>query len=295
MLTKKLAFVFVLMIGFSLGAQNFFNDSFRTITYTYDNDPYIIYDFTSIYDNASKIKATYFGQDAYDQFLKLKEEKDIVLATTASFSSSMIFTGIPVGFCSENGNILNKMPDKTMDAMVVLQSNSKNNGRIAIGDLDYDEVNFEPSSIFEHTLNPREKVLDTYSFFNLIEEQKLSVFQTQLLYSYKKPNASHFNDLYYGAGDRNRRFLAIARKGNNIHNVIIDTPNNDYLMNAANSSKIILEKDGFEVLYLMNLDTGCKDILHVFNGTDLENKRPKQAIRSGTIEHASNLLVYYKE
>ena len=295
MLTKKLAFVFVLMIGFSLGAQNFFNDSFRTITYTYDNDPYIIYDFTSIYDNASKIKATYFGQDAYDQFLKLKEEKDIVLATTASFSSSMIFTGVSVGFCSENGNILNKMPDKTMDAMVVLQSNSKNNGRIAIGDLDYDEVNFEPSSIFEHTLNPREKVLDTYSFFNLIEEQELSVFQTQLLYSYKKPNASHFNDLYYGAGDRNRRFLAIARKDNSIDNVIIDIPNNDYLMNAANSSKIILEKDGFEVLYLMNLDTGCKDILHVFNGTDLENKRPKQAIRSGTIEHASNLLVYYKE
>jgi hypothetical protein len=286
------AFLFIYIYG---NSQKNLNGEFKKTSYTYKGNDFVFYDFPLVYKSGSQLKTIYFAKDAYQQFLNLKEKKEIILATSASFTNSFLFNGVPVGLCADNGLVINKMPDKVMDGIVILFNNDTQKGKIVVADMDEQKLNFQPDLGFNQTYNPREHVLDTYPFFKLIEKEKLSVFQTQLLYTSKKLDSECFKNLQYGNNDRTRRFLVIANKNGQTHQIIIDALDNQYLIESAKNAKDLLQNNDFKVLYILNLDTGCKNILYAYNGSYLENLNPNPTTKSQTIEEASNLLVYYKD
>jgi len=268
-----------------INAQSYFNGKFRKAAFTTNNYAYTFYDFSG----EANVKAKYFAQNAYSQYVNWKIGKQILLVTAGAFSDSWSADAKPVGLCVDNGKIVSRIPDQLMDGMVVVY----NTGSITVVDLD---VNFV--SVLTDTgiisLSPRSSSFDRYKFLRWGQENNITLFQTQLVYSFVR--TFNFNNLYYGK-KKERRFLAICKKGTMIHHVVIDGPDALELNLSASYAKATLEYDGFEVHFIMNLDTGCKNILHVYNGSYLQNLDPSRSEckSEAQIEKATNLLVYYRD
>lgn len=243
------------------------------------------------------IKTAFFAEDPYNDFLKLKESSNILYASSASFVSTIHKeNNIPVGFCAEKGKILNKMPNQTMDGLVIIDNNQEINN-VDIIDLDRENGNCELDNCESHFLhnNIRNNPSEASSFINSIESQNLSSFQTQLVYTKNKSDNQNFERLNNGTNDRSRRFLAICKKDGVLHHVIVDSIEEDYLMASAKNSLEYLRQNKYSVDFMVNLDTGSKDIIHVNDGEYLRNLRPNPLTSSAKIENASSLLVYYTE
>ncbi|MDB5250643.1 MAG: hypothetical protein JWQ40_5037 [Segetibacter sp.] len=273
----------------SLNGQAFFNGKFRIAGYSHNGYTYTLYDFSR---EANIMKAKYFAQNAFSQYQNWKNGKQILLVTAGAFSDSFDPTGKPVGLCVDNGTIVTRNPDANMDGMVIVYNGSAQQGGVVVVDMDVKPVRVESTyqTGIYNTYYPRSSATDRVNFLNWGERNGVTLFQTQLVYS--SDRTSHFNNLYFG-NRRERRFLAICRKNNIVHHVVIDTPSADKLeLNlSASYAKAVLDYDGFNVLYIMNLDRGAKDILYGYNGF-LRDLKPNPDAR---IEDATNLLVYYKD
>lgn len=274
---------------YSIASDEIINDADHT---------YRIYNMVVDTCNSKKVKSAYVVKDAYEKFKTLQSENDIILVAAASYSSSIFDSiGQPVGFCSEKGKILNKMPNDTMDGLVIV--NTENNSRdiIEVIDLDLNLKNCSNSPCNTHAchLNIRENPSDTYDFIKYVKEQKISCFQTHLLYSHNKSYEENFEFLNHGTSDRCRRFLVICEKDNVRHHLVVDHVSGDYLMEAAKRSFDYIQSQNYSIQYMLNLDTGNKDIFHAFNGNHLENLRPNPTVGSAVLERAVSLVIYYSE
>ena len=243
------------------------------------------------------IKCAFFAKEPYKEFLKLKETSNVLFASSASFTSSIdLESNIPIGFCAENGEIINKMPHQSMDGLVIIDNDHPEINTMTIIDLDKDSscnLN-ECDSHFAHK-NIRNNPSETFSFISALEKYKISSFQTQLVYSKFKTDSENFVELNNGTNDRSRRFLAICEKDNVLYHVVIDCFEEDYLMVSAKNALEHLRQSHYKVDYMVNLDTGSKDIIHAHDGKNLKNLRPNSSTSSAMIENASSLLVYYIE
>ena len=281
----------LLIILISTGhSQSYFSGKFKTTEYTHEGKSFTLYDFSR---TGAVIRAKYFAQNAYTEYLKWKGTKEILLVTAGAFSDSWGVNGKPIGLCVDNGHIVSRVPDSKMDGMVIVYNGSSQIGGIAIVDLDKSGVKCKTSKGDYKYYYPRNSYTDRSNFLNWGEDNGLTLFQTQLVYSEKKSYSENFSNLYYG-NSRERRFLAICKKSGTVHHVIIDIPDPMYLNLAAKQAKYVLEYDGFDVLYIMNLDTGGKNILHAYNGVDLKNLQPNYNSEA-RIEKATNLIIYYKD
>ncbi|SDG61137.1 hypothetical protein [Winogradskyella thalassocola] len=261
-----------------------------------DND-FQSYEFGNTHLDSKKVKIKYLVKDAYNKFLDLEKNKDVLLVTSASFTSAFFSNGTPIGLCAYEGEFLNKMPDQTMDGLVVINSDGLINTN-DITDLDFTSKNCDSIIASNHShlnLNPRENALDSYVFYNRVEENNLSVFQTQLVYSHLKTEDENFKTLLVGSNSKERRFLVIATKEGELKNLIIDTKNKDYILKAAQDIFNLLKAENYDVNFILNLDTGSKNILHVNNGTYLENLNPNPSTKLARIERASSLIVFYTD
>lgn len=263
-----------------------------------DNDHmFRIYDMVIDTSENKRIKSAYVVKNAYEKFQQLKANNNILLVASASYSSS-IYDSIanPVGFCSEKGFILNKMPSTSMDGLVMLNPESDTK-TIEVIDLEADvkTCHVRPCDSHPTHYNIRENPSDTYHFMEFVKQKHVSAFQTHLLYSYHKPYDENFADLYQGTSDRGRRFLVMCQKDNELHYLVVDHMSGDYLMQAAKRSYDYITSQDYTIQYVLNLDTGNKDILHAFNGSRLENMRPNPRLRSATLEQAVSLVVFYTE
>lgn len=279
----KLVFSIVLLI-LSIGSMNaqqsFYGGKFRIQSYTNNGDSYIIYDFDR---KEAKMRAKYFAQNAYSQYKNWKSGKNVLLVTAGAFSTSFESNGIPVGLCVDNGKIVNRSMKSEMDGMVIVYNGGSQVGGIAIVDLDKGPVTVDGDDSYY----PRTNTNDRRSFLNWGRDNGLTLFQTQLVYSEKKRN--NFANLYFGK-KAERRFLAICKKRGKVHHVVVDAPDDQYLNKAAKNAKEVLEYDGFYVMYILNLDTGGKNILKVNNGSYLQTIQEVSPIKKAT-----NLLIYYTE
>ena len=285
---RILYFLIFSLIFSGLNAQSYYGGKFSVKKYTHRDYSYTLYDFSR---EGTNMRAKYFAQNAYEQYKKWKTGKDILLVTAGAFSDSFKSWGKPVGLCVDNGKIVTKVADNVMDGMVIVYNGAAQIGGIAIVDLDKKPVRVENpygSGNYE-SYRPRTYSSDRTNFLNWGKSAGVTLFQSQLVYSQNK--ATNFSNLYYGK-KRERRFLAICMKGGNVHHVIVDAPDLLYLNLSAKYAKEVLEYDGLKVLYIVNLDTGDKDILHVYNGSYLANLRPNP---NAKIEDATNLIVYYRD
>ncbi|MDG5491386.1 hypothetical protein [Psychroserpens sp. SPM9] len=263
-----------------------------------DDRTYQIFDMIVDSCDSKRIKTAYFGQDAYKKYKKIQDNHNIHLVASASFTSSFdMEEGHPVGFCAENGKVFNKMPSDTMDGLVLLNNNEGKIDTIEIIDLDENLDACNPQNCDKHIAhyNLRDKPSDTYHFLKFIDTHKISSFQTQLVFSKYKTDAENFAALTHGLNDKGRRFLAICSKNNSLRHVIVDDIEADYLMSSAKRVIGLLRENGYDVEYMINLDTGSKDIIHASNGYSLQNLRPNPQLSYATLENATSLLVYYSE
>ncbi|GAB3959475.1 hypothetical protein GCM10028805_55670 [Spirosoma harenae] len=252
---------------------------FTVNSYTTNNHNYKLYDFSR---ENSVIKVKYFAQNAYRQYSDWKAGKQVLLVTSGAFSDKWESDATPVGLCVDNGVVINRTPDDNMDAMVVVYNNGGQEGKIAVIDMDV-----SPITLFGKRYWPRNYSSDRVEFLSIARQYGLTLFQTQLVYSVDR--SSNFTNLYFGA-KRERRFLAICRKNGYTHNVIVDAPDDLELNLSAKYAKDVLNYAGFDVSYILNFDTGGKNILRVYNGTYL-----RDLLVDSKITESTNLLVYYKD
>jgi len=249
-----------------------------------------------INNSKSDIKMAFFAKNSFDELLKLQKTSKILYASSASFVfSKNIGKNIPVGFCAQKGEILNKMPSQNMDGLVIIENKFQNSVKVIDLECEQKCCNIiKCKSHFSHS-NIRENASDFFTFLSDIERREISCFQTQLVYSKLKTYNQNFENLYNGDSNRTRRFLAICSKNGEKQHVIVDGLEMDFLMSAAKQSFDYLRGLDYDVEYMLNLDTGSKDIIHVNNGNFLENLRPETNVSTAKIENASSLLVYYSE
>ncbi|MDC7996663.1 hypothetical protein [Gilvibacter sediminis] len=291
--------IFTLLLSVTmLNAQSYFNGKFRIEAYDYGDRTFTLYDFSREGSSATNLKAKYFATNAYDQYLNWKSGKEILFITAGAFSDGWDSSAKPVGICVDNGHIVNRSPQSEMDGMVIVYNGAAQQGGIAVVDMDKKYVNVENpygSGNYEQ-YDPRDNITDRTKFLNWGEDAGVTLFQTQLVYSEKKTYDENFGNKFYGA-ERERRYLAICIKNGIVHHVVVDVPEAIYLGEGAEDTKVVLEYDGFKVLYILNLDTGDKNLMYSYNGSYLEDKRPYKGSNTDAakIENATNLLIYYKD
>jgi hypothetical protein len=299
---QKLILITIMFSGYIVYSQTYFGGKFRKIRYTYDDKGYQLYDFSREGSVSTKIKAKYFATSAYSQYQNWKSNKTILLVAPGAFSSGWDAQDPPVGLCVDNGTIINKTADKEMDGLVIIYNGASQIGGVAVVDLDKKKVKCETTyGSGEYAYySPRDYASHATTLLNWGGSQGLTVFQTQLVYSEKKSHSENFSNLFYG-NKRERRFLALCKKKGTLHHVIIDAPDNQYLIKGTKNVKRILEEDGFDdILYILNLDTGDKNLLYVYNGSYLEDLDPMRNASQNSkeradIKNATNLIVYYKD
>ena len=266
-------------------------DGNETIT-----EKFQLFTFSSVDTNDQKIQTAFLVSNPYQDFLRLQKHSKVLFASSASFVLTIdLDENPPVGLCTENGTILNKMPNQNMDALVVIDSKNRELRNLKVLDLDNDWSDCTKENCIDHFShgNIRDDVADSYEFLQAIDKYDISSFQTQLVYTNALNDADNFGVLTNGTNDRSRRFLAICRSADEVQHVIIDCLEEDYLMSSAKKALKYLREQSFNVEQMVNLDIGSKDIIHVHNGEYLENLRPDTNTTYGIIENASSLLVYY--
>lgn len=278
------------LLTFKVNAQSYFNGRFQKFERSTAGHRYIFYDFDR---TGSLMKVKYFAQNAYSQYLSWRSGKTILLVTAGAFSDSFEPNGRPVGLCVDNGVIVNRSADQVMDGMVIIYNGGDQIGGIAIVDMDINPVTVNGTDRYY----PRTSETDKSRFLAWGEGQGVTLFQTQLVYSSDRTVHFPASRLYYG-DQRERRFLATCRKSGVLHHVVIDAPDALELNLSASYAKRLLTENGYEeVIYILNLDTGCKNVLFVYDSSGLRDLRPG-AVGCGeraNINAATNLLVYYTE
>ena len=262
----------------------------------HDGYEYKVFDFVVSNNSDQKIRTAYFAIDSYEKYEALKKQNNILLVTSASYTSSIDSTyGNPIGFCAEKGSFLNKLPHQFMDAMVVMHDTRKDVSDIEIIDLDHTNYSCTDTHCANKFLhyNPRENTNHTFPFINYISDHKASVFQTQLLYSKYRTYSQNFAVTKVGKNDRGRRLLVKAIKNNLEHQLVVDVEKEDYVLNTAKNVFDLLTSMDYKIDFIINLDTGSRDIVHALIQNSLKNLRPNPETKIMTVEYASSLLVYY--
>lgn len=199
-------------------------------------DHFTLYNYA--YSNADSIpiKTILLAKNPYKDLLDLKKRAKVLFVTSAAFTFSLdVAKNINVGFCSEEGEVLNKMSHSSMDGLFILNSNHSNLNDVRIIDLDEKTSDCRTSSCKMHLIhnNIRDSFSDTFPFLEYVKNNQISSFQTQLVYTNTKTDIENFKSLTNGTNDRKRRFMAICKVDGTTNHVIIDCSKEDYLMKSA--------------------------------------------------------------
>lgn len=267
-------------------------DRYLSGLYMLTNTEYQDYDL-NVYDfsrrksrRTGQIKAKYFAKNANSQFNEWKEGKKILFYCSGAFSESWDPNSPPLGVCVDNGNIVNRNLDSSMDGLVIVYNGGAQAGGIGVVNIDKDPVKVSQGGNFTYDLR---NYSQKSSFLNWAASQDATVFQTQLMYTSKYGYG--FNEsthLTYGSSAE-RRFLAICIKDGTVHHIVIDHPGGDYLNRSAKRVHSYLsESMGYNVIGLFNLDTGGKNIMRAY-----DDEGDTLSRTSLDTDEATNLLVYY--
>jgi hypothetical protein len=243
-------------------------------------------DFYIFHDGeASSIGMKYFAVRANSEYQKWQVDKDVLLVTTGAFSSEWTDRAKPIGLCVDEGRVLNRSPRKEMDALVI-----EKKGALTVVDLDNErmQIDWEGEKL---SVNPRDgSLINRVKFLHLAEASGWTVFQSQLLAG---PNRNEAGlDLDYGNAAE-RRMLALASKAGHDYRIIVDLPQAEKLHRAAQIASQQLAKAGFTLHYLVNLDTGDRNLLYVKRDDELQKVSQVES-NYADIAAATNLLVFYR-
>jgi hypothetical protein len=263
-------------------AQSYLKGNYVVNEATYEGATFTVYTFSR---RKGKVKAKYFAQNAHQGYKNWKQKKKILFYCSGAFSETWDPGAVPKGICVDNGKIVNRSIDHTMDGLVIVYNGGAQQGGIAVINIDKEKVKVNQGGSAEYDLrNSSEK----NQFLNWADREGATVFQTQLMYSKEFKYGFPLNKATYGKSAE-RRFLAICMKNGVVYHIVVDHPSSDYLNNSAlRITGYLKDKLGYTVYGLFNLDTGGKNIMKAFDDKGYEiAKKPLD------IKEATNLLIYY--
>ena len=252
----------------------------------YGEDYYMV----SMNRKNERVKAKYFaskdinGASVHQRFLKWGEGRQIIAVSSGTYMNGCYGGADPVGLTIDNGIPVNERLED-FDGLVVVYAT----GGVVASNLKEKNLSMYcdgQNKVFDVTNS-----WDRQDFINCSKAVDATVFQTHLLV-WKNELKIYPNS---ASAPRERRFLAVCKdeEGDILH-VIVHYPNNVSLLTGAKNVNTFLSefKDMEEVVFLVNLDTGCQDIFFVWD--DQGNLRETITGKS-SISAAANLLVYYYE
>jgi hypothetical protein len=229
-------------------------------------------------------KAVYFSEgDVYGKLNKWKRGKELVLTCSGAFSDDLYKTNgaLPVGLNVENGYIKNRTVIKEgMDALVIVYAT----GGIVVSDLTKGDLFLQSLG---KKVNVRKDVSAKYDLLKWAEDEKATIFQTQLL--------AYDNALKIGSEGRKqkreRRFLGLAKTSSGtLYHIIFNFPNGEYLYDGAKKVMNHLNDQDMKVIALLNLDTGAYNVMDLNTGDYSIDAKIKGSTK---VSAAVNLLSYH--
>ncbi|MEO0584175.1 MAG: hypothetical protein AAF135_18315 [Bacteroidota bacterium] len=268
-------------------AQTFLGGSYIRSEVKFDGSNFTTYHFSRKSNKKNgKVKAKYFAKDANEQFARWKNNKRILYYCSGAFSISWDSDSPPLGICVDNGVIVNRDLDATMDGLIIVYNGGAQAGGIAVINLDKEKVTTKNNGV--STTYDLRNYSDRARFLNWAVNNDATVFQTQLMYTKTYGYGFPSNKITYG-NKATRRFLGICIRKGVVYHVVVDYNESDYLNQSADKvTRYLTNTMGYDVIGLFNLDTGGKDIMKAYNDSGGE-------IDSGdyNVNIATNLLVYY--
>ena len=244
-------------------------------------------------DNHIKVK--YFaakenGKSVYDRYRSWSANKSIIAYSSGTYmdkceGNPMDFN--PVGVCFDAGKLVNERIKNDMDGLIIVYAT----GGVVASNLKEGNLSVKESSTGKSFVLNLRNAFDFSTFKNWAREEEATVFQTHLL-NYKGVLGVGTNG---SPNARERRFLAVCKDedGNIIH-CLINLAGRNTIYDATTKVSDYLKKieDMDNIIFLINLDTGCQDVFQAFD----ENGNYKTGFSGRMpINSAANLLVYYYE
>lgn len=277
---KTLTNVIFLIFGLFLPcakAQNYLDGLYQINQMEYKQKNYTLFSF---YKKSTQIKAKYFVRGS-KSFASLRGKK-ILFYCSGAFSQTWDENSVPLGICVDRGKIINRNVDAEMDGLVVVYNGGSQAGEMVVVNLETEMIGTSDGNFLI-----RKNGSDKIKFLNWARKTEITLFQTQLMYS----NGYDFPlDKLRNGKKAERRFLAICQsKKGVLWHVIVDAPQSDYLNTAAKNVSEMIQSLGYKMLFLLNLDTGGRNVMRANNDRN-------QVIKTvGELDKAINLLVYYTD
>ncbi|MFN8263737.1 MAG: hypothetical protein U0T07_09445 [Chitinophagales bacterium] len=289
----------LILLSFTIGDNNYDASLVEISTTTYNSDKFIM---VNMKRDGNHIKAKYFAAtDPYtnknvtERFNSWSVGKNIV-----SYSSGTYMTACepsnnpkPVGLCIDNGEIVNKSLTNDLGGLVIVYAT----GGVVATRLNDGNLTVQTNS-GNKMYDIKNNTFDRVEFINWARDNEATVFQAHLLVYKNNLDMSRCksgNCLKLAS----RRFLAVCKDQNDkvVHTIIHCTTETTLYDGAVKSFNFLKEfKDMKEIVFMINLDTGCQNVFKV-KKSDGTEKIIKNTPNSPFLDvsAAVNLLVYYFE
>jgi hypothetical protein len=239
------------------------------------------------------VKVKYFaakdfnGTSVGERFLSWSRNKRIIAYSSGTYMDYCDPRyAKPVGLCIDNGRLVNNTIKEKLDGLTIVYAT----GGIVVTNLRDGNLEVTDLDGTKKRLNIRD-AYEREEFINWAKNTSATVFQTHLFYFNNQiqifDNASQ--------DKRERRFLVVGKDENgSVTHYIVNLSGANTIYNATEKVVKFLEKELDEIIFLVNLDTGCQDVFKLYKedgGTDIR----KSFQGKGQINQAANLIVYYYE
>ena len=229
-----------------------------------------------VFRGANKIQAKYFASgEVFNAYSSWSSGKHIFLVCSGAFTSN----NTPVGLTVDNGVIVNRKFDDTMDGLVIVYAT----GGIVVSDMDERKLYLQSAN---RHIDPR-NANDKAELLRWAVAEDATIFQTQLLVF---DNKIRFNLDRARTENAERRILVLAEnsRGEVVH-IVYNIQKGVYLGDVAQGIFQYLVGKKMSVIAMLNLDTGSYNILEVY-----DENRSQMAYKGNTqVSKATNLLVYH--
>lgn len=230
----------------------------------------------------------YNGTSVYERLNSWKRGKKIIAISSGTYMTDCLASiAKPVGLCIDNGNVVNYDLKENLDGLAIVYAT----GGMVASNLKNGDLTVSGAG-GKKTLDIR-NVFQKQEFIKWAQENSATVFQTHLFF--------YGNKLTIGSNSsqekRERRFLAVGKddSGDVKHYLVNLSGANTLYQATLKVSKYLQEYEDVEnLIFLINLDTGCQDVFETYKPTGAVEKR-KGFSGKAPITQATNLIVYYYE
>jgi hypothetical protein len=262
---------------------------------SYDHTTYRGDEFAAVYMSKKngRIKAKYFaaegsGGSVYNRYQQWSRGRDIIAVTSGTYMDECeaYKNPKPVGLTVDNGLLVNRSYEPKLGGLIIVQAT----GGIATSKIKDGDLEVVCGYGGKKRFNI-ESSWDRSAFIDCAEDIAATVFQAHLLVWKDKLNVSRADP-----NKRERRFLAVGYDWSEPRNIVytlVHLP--DYITlydGTVKARDIVMDYYRMkEMVFLINLDTGCQDIFRIYdrNGREMDMKGEQP------LSQAANLLVFYYE